>query len=82
MFPIFSSIERFSSFLRNTPNQRLTQVKGVLVQTLMQERVITARIVALGSTPIPANVKENNLKTSIKDKFDKVFCSQFPRQLS
>lgn len=41
------------------------------MQTLMQEGVITARIVALDSTPIPANVKENNLKTSVKDRFNK-----------
>jgi hypothetical protein len=57
--------------LRNTPNQRLTKVRDVLVETLIQEGVITAKIVALDSCPIPANVKENNLETSAKDRFDK-----------
>jgi len=65
------SIKRFSSFLRNTPNQRLTKVRDVLVETLIQEGVIIAKIVALNSCPIPANVKENNLKTFAKDRFDK-----------
>ncbi|GAH85443.1 unnamed protein product, partial [marine sediment metagenome] len=65
------SVERISSFLRNIPNQRLTKVRDVLVDTLIQEGVITAKIVALDSGPILANVKENNLKTSVKDRFDK-----------
>lgn len=41
------------------------------MQTLMQEGVITARIVVLDSYPIPANVKENDLKASVKDRFNK-----------
>jgi len=70
-FKRIPSVERISSFLRNTPNQRLTKVRDVLVETLIQEGVVTARIMALDSCPIPANVKENNLKTSVKDRFDK-----------
>ena len=65
------SVERISSFLRNTPNQRLAKVRDALVDILIQEGAITAKIVALDSCPIPANVKENNLKTSVKDRFDK-----------
>jgi len=41
------------------------------VETLIQKGVIIAKIVAFNSCPIPANVKENNLKTSVKDRFDK-----------
>ncbi len=57
--------------MRNTPNQRLAKVRDILVDILIQEGAITAKIVALDSCPIPANVKENNLKTSVKDRFDK-----------
>ncbi len=57
--------------MRNTPNQRLAKIRDTLVDILIQEGVITAKIVALDSAPIPANVKENNLKTSVKDRFDK-----------
>lgn len=65
------SVERFSSFLKNTPNQRLAKIRDILVDILIQERVITAKIVVLDSCPIVANVKENNLKTCVKDRFDK-----------
>ncbi len=65
------SVERISSFLRNTPNQKLATIRDTLVDILIQEGVITGKIVVLDSCPIPANVKENNLKTSVKDRFDK-----------
>jgi hypothetical protein len=32
---------------------------------------ITGKNLSIDSCPIPANVKENNLKTSVKDRFDK-----------
>lgn len=65
------SVERIFSFLRNTPNQRLAKIRDALVDILIREGVITAKIVALDSCPIPASVKENNLKTSVKYRFDK-----------
>jgi len=65
------SVERISSFLRDTPNQRLRRVRDTLVDALIRQGVITAREVALDSCPIPAHVKENNLKTSVKDRFEK-----------
>lgn len=63
--------ERFSHFLRTTPNNKLQVIRFLLVQQLLEEGVITGKSIALDSCPIKANVKENNLKTSVKNRFDK-----------
>ena len=65
------SDERFSDFLRSNPNGYFQIIREVLVQELINEGVISARGVGLDSCPIEAFVKENNLKTSIKDRYEK-----------
>jgi len=63
--------ERFSHFLRTTPNEEFQVRRLLLTHQLIEEEVITGKFVALDSCPIKANVKENNLKTSVKARFDK-----------
>lgn len=70
------SRERFSRFLRTTPHQNLEEIRINLVQTLIEDKVISGGVLALDSCAIEANVRENNLKTSVKDRFDK---TKFPR---
>lgn len=65
------SVERISSFLRATPHKKLVEVRDALVDSLIQEGAVTGKQVILDSCPILANCKENNLKTSVKDRFDK-----------
>ena len=65
------SDERFSEFLRSNPNGYFQIVRKSLVQALINEHVISGHGIALDSCPIEANVKENNLKTSIKHRYDK-----------
>ena len=66
------SVERFSSFLRDTPNQKLQQIRRTLVADLVAEGVIPAKILTLDSCAIPVNVKENNPKVTLKrGRFDK-----------
>jgi hypothetical protein len=65
------SDERFSDFLRSNPNGYFQIIREILVQDLINEEVISARGVGLDSCPIEAFVKENNLKTSIKDRYEK-----------
>ena len=65
------SDERFSEFLRSTPNEDFQSVRKYLSQELITEGVISGNGVALDSCPIEAMLKENNLKTSIKDRYDK-----------
>lgn len=65
------SVERFSHFLRSTHNEELQVIRLFLVHQLIEEKVITGESVSIDSCPIEANVKENNLKTSVKTRFDK-----------
>jgi hypothetical protein len=65
------SIERFSRFLRDTNNQILQTIRRQLIITLIAEGVVQGKRVAFDSCPIPVQVKQNNLKTSVKDRFDK-----------
>lgn len=65
------SKERFSCFLRTTINRELQRIRLGLVRTLKDEKVISGLIIDLDSSTIEANVRENNLKTAVKDRFDK-----------
>jgi hypothetical protein len=65
------SIERFSQFLRETPNHFLQTIRIQLVQTLLKESIITGKHLVMDSCPILANVRENNLKTAVANRFDK-----------
>lgn len=64
-------VERLSSFLKDTPNQTLQEIRKNLLLQLITLKQILGRLLSIDSCPIKANVKENNLKTSIKDRFDK-----------
>ena len=71
------SVERFSSFLRHTPNAILQEVRQALVHALIQEGVIRAAGLAIDSCPVIAPVRENHLKTHLlRARFDK---TQFPK---
>ncbi len=66
------SVERFSSFLRKTPNEYLQQIRRRLVAELLAEGVIAAKVLTLDSCPIPVQVKENNPKVMLRhNRFDK-----------
>lgn len=64
------SVERFSAFLKDTSNKQLSHIKNQLVYQLISFNVIKGKYLAIDSCPIPANVKENNLKTNVKDRFN------------
>lgn len=65
------SDERFSEFLRSNPNGYFQGIRESILQQLINEGVISGSGIALDSCAIEASVKENNLKTSIKDRYDK-----------
>jgi transposase len=64
-FSSFPSIERFSAFLKDTPNQILQSVRENLVKELISAGQIEGKYISVDSCPIKANVKENNLKTTV-----------------
>lgn len=64
-------VERFSCLLRGTDNAILQKVRSSLVKELISIGEISGKTLSIDSYPIPANVKENNLKTNVKNRFDK-----------
>jgi len=77
--PLFSpvpSVERFSDWLRQTDNQVLQTIRIDLLRSLFSEGAFQGRILALDSCPILSPVRENNLKTAVRDRFNKL---RFPK---
>ncbi|MBA3062572.1 MAG: DDE transposase, partial [Atribacteria sp.] len=64
-------VENFSAFLGDTENSIFQKVRDSLVSKLIDLKEIKGTYLTFDSSNIPAKVKENNLKTSIKDRFDK-----------
>ena len=65
------STERFSSFLHDTDHHEFTSIRQQLAQELIKAGAVPGDSIAIDSCPIVALLKENNLKTSIVDRFDK-----------
>jgi hypothetical protein len=65
------SVERFSSFLKETSNRDLHKIRLQLLHELISLGIISGEYLAIDSCPIPAHVKENNLKTNVKCRFSK-----------
>ncbi|MCB4790932.1 MAG: transposase [Elusimicrobia bacterium] len=68
--------ETFSAFLRDTPHDYFATIKKAIVIELIKLKELKATFIAIDSAPIKANVKQNNLKTSSKDRFNKL---KFPK---
>lgn len=62
------SLERFSSFLADTPHVLLETIRTQLVRTLLDAGVIKGRHLGLDSCPIASWVRENNLKASVRGR--------------
>jgi hypothetical protein len=65
------STERFSSFLHDTEHHEFISIRQQLVQELINVGALSGNSIAIDSCPIVSLLKENNLKTSISDRFDK-----------
>jgi len=64
-------VENFSAFLADTDNDTLQDVRNALVGNLITSGEIRGKYLSFDSTNIPVKVKENNPKTSVKDRFKK-----------
>jgi len=65
------SVERFSSCLHDTHNQELQTVHHQLGRVLVDSGIILGNYIAIDSCAIVVDLKENNLKTSMANRFDK-----------
>ena len=70
-FSKFPSKERFSAFLKDTPNESLQSIRKSLVLKLLKSKYVSFKYLSVDSCPIESNVRENNLKTSVPNRFDK-----------
>jgi hypothetical protein len=65
------SVERFSSFLRDTSHKELQKIRVSLVHELIELKILSGNYLSTDSCPIISKIKENNLKTNVKDRFNK-----------
>jgi hypothetical protein len=65
------SVERFSEFLREKDNNALQKIRIQLVHELTSMGLIRGNYLSIDSCPLLAKVRENNLKTNVKDRFNK-----------
>jgi hypothetical protein len=73
------SVKRFSEFLREKDNAALQKIRIQLVHELISLELIKGNYLSIDSCSIPAKVRENNLKTNVKDRFNKEqFCKGNP----
>ena len=70
------SKERFSSFIKDTPNEFFQAIREDLVKKLIALGEISTKFISTDSCPVKSPVKENNLKTNVKNRFDKTI---FPK---
>lgn len=63
--------ETFSTFLRDTPHQFFEIIRESMVLELIKLKELKAAFVSIDSSPIKANARENNLKTTSADRFNK-----------
>jgi len=64
-------VENFSAFLGDTENRIFQEIRDSLVSKLIEFKEIKGTYLTFDSSNILVKVKENNLKTSIKDRFNK-----------
>jgi hypothetical protein len=64
-------VERFSSFLRDTDNLWFQKIRESLVKKLIHLQIIKGDYLSLDACPIKAKVKQNNLKTNMRNRFYK-----------
>ena len=62
-------VERSSSYLKSVDNRLLQEVRISLVRKLIELEVIKGEYLSVDYCPILSDVKENNLKTSVRYMF-------------
>lgn len=70
------TIERFSSFFKDTDNNFLSEIRNHLVKKLIDSGQIKGESLSIDSCNIISPVKENNVKTTVKERYNK---NKFPK---
>jgi len=64
-------VERFSSFLKDTSPSSLKRIETQLIKKLIDCGIVSGRYLTIDACPVPIKLRENNLKTSVRDRFNK-----------
>jgi hypothetical protein len=64
-------VQQYSEFLRNKNNSALQKIRIQLVHELISLGLIRGNYLSTDSGPVLAKARENNLKTNVKDRFNK-----------
>ena len=70
-FKSFPTKELFSHFLKYAPSALFQPIKEDLIKKLILVGEIKGEYLSADSCPVKAPVKENNLKTNVKERFNK-----------
>lgn len=70
-FPSFPNKERLSHFLKYTSYELFQNIRENLIKELLRLGEINGKYLSTDSCPVKSPVKENNLKTNVKDRFNK-----------
>jgi hypothetical protein len=68
---LYSIEERLSSFLEDIPNSLMQTIRIKLVNQLIEIKEISGNFLSIDSSAVPVVVRENNLKASMNDRFNK-----------
>jgi hypothetical protein len=68
---LYSIEERLSSFLEDIPNSLMHIIRINLVNQLIELKEISGNFLSIDSSAVPVVVRENNLKASMNDRFNK-----------
>jgi len=61
--------ERFFSFLKDTDNKIIQEIRVALIRKLIECKIIKGKYLSVDCCPILANVRQNNLKTNVRYRF-------------
>lgn len=70
-FNSFPNRERLSHFLKYTSHELFQNIRDSLIKELLRSGEIKGEYLSTDSCSIKSPVKENNLKTNVKDRFNK-----------
>lgn len=70
-FNSFPTKERFSHFLKYASQEFFQNIRENLIKELLRIGAIKAKYLSTDSCPVKSPVRENNLKTNVKDRFAK-----------
>jgi len=65
-------VERFSSFLKDTSTSFFKRIETQLIKKLIEREIASGKYLTIDACSVPIKLRENNLETSVRDRFNKI----------